>query len=306
MSHPSDFDLRAMDWLRYKQRYVKLSTYCYYGIIIKKHLAGSFDSIAGLKEENVQDFVFVKLKSGLARKTVSDIVTVLKAIVKYYSKSEGLPVPDWRIKLPSQTRRNKLQTFGMNEHRKLIRYLKENMDERNIGILLALCQGLRIGEVCSLTWDDIDLRGKTITIRHTVSRIYMPQAGKTSVVEDDPKTKSSNREIPVLKDIMPALKTLYRKSNGRYIVGDRNSPADPRNYREYYKRLLRSLGIGRHTFHALRHTFATRCVESGCDYKTLSSILGHSNISTTLNLYVHPDINQKKRCLEKMAKYIRI
>lgn len=79
----------------------------------------------------------------------------------------------------------------------------------------------------------------------------------------------------------------------------------PRTYRNYYKQLLKQLGIPDLKFHGLRHSFATRCIESQCDYKTVSVILGHANISTTLNLYVHPNMDQKKKCINKMFKSLK-
>ena len=69
-----------------------------------------------------------------------------------------------------------------------------------------------------------------------------------------------------------------------------------------YNSLMAKLDIPKLKYHGLRHSFATRCIEAGCDYKTVSVLLGHSNISTTLNLYVHPNMEQKKRCITKMFK----
>ena len=79
-----------------------------------------------------------------------------------------------------------------------------------------------------------------------------------------------------------------------YILTNEPLPTEPRTYRNYYKRLMEHLGIPKLKFHGLRHSFATRCIESNCDYKTVSVLLGHSNISTTLNLYVHPNMEQKE------------
>jgi integrase len=105
------------------------------------------------------------------------------------------------------------------------------------------------------------------------------------------------------KDLLKVLKPLKAIVNGEYYVltNDAN-PTEPRTYRNFYKQLLRKLDIPVLKFHGLRHSFATRCIESQCDYKTVSVILGHANISTTLNLYVHPNLEQKKRCLDKMSK----
>ena len=80
---------------------------------------------------------------------------------------------------------------------------------------------------------------------------------------------------------------------------------EPRTLRNYFHNMLRDLGIPKVRFHALRHSFATRCIASRCDYKTVSAILGHSSISTTLDLYVHPDLSDKKRCIDRLAKVMK-
>ena len=86
------------------------------------------------------------------------------------------------------------------------------------------------------------------------------------------------------------------------LIGNDEHPTEPCTYRNYYNSLMAKLDIPKLKYHGLRHSFATRCIEAGCDYKTVSVLLGHSNISTTLNLYVHPNMEQKKRCITKMFK----
>ena len=87
-----------------------------------------------------------------------------------------------------------------------------------------------------------------------------------------------------------------------YIVSNNLRPIEPRTYRELFKKTLIRLDIKPLKFHCLRHTFATRCVATNSDYKTISCILGHSSIATTMNLYVHPNSEQKKKCIEKMIR----
>lgn len=89
-----------------------------------------------------------------------------------------------------------------------------------------------------------------------------------------------------------------------FVLTNSEKPLEPRLYRRYYQNLMKQLGLPPMKFHGLRHTFATRCIECQCDYKTVSSILGHSNINTTLNLYVHPDICQKRKCIDKMMRSV--
>ena len=179
---------------------------------------------------------------------------------------------------------------------------------KNLGIYICLSTGLRIGEVCALTWDDINIELEIISIKRTIERIYIIDGEKrhTKLIINTPKTKNSIREIPITKELIRILKPLKKIVNGNYyILTNEAKPTEPRTYRNYYKKLMKDLNIPELKFHGLRHSFATRCIESNCDYKTVSVILGHSNISTTLDLYVHPNMEQKKKCIDKMFKALK-
>ena len=187
-------------------------------------------------------------------------------------------------------------------------YIISNFSFRNLCIYICLCAGLRIGEVCALTWDDMDVESGVIKINKTIQRIYVLDNGSnhTEVIIDTPKSKNSIRDVPMSKNLLKIVKPLKRVVNGRfYVLTNDANPIEPRTYRNYYSHLMRELNIPALKFHRLRHSFATRCIESRCDYKTVSVLLGHSNISTTLNLYVHPNMEQKKRCVEQMFKSLR-
>ena len=114
------------------------------------------------------------------------------------------------------------------------------------------------------------------------------------------------REIPLVKNLFRIFKSLMKVVNKDYYVLTNNTkPTEPRTYRNYFNKLLKQLDIPRLKFHGLRHSFATRCIESHCDYKTVSVLLGHADISTTLNLYVHPNEEQKRSCIDKMMRYMK-
>lgn len=106
----------------------------------------------------------------------------------------------------------------------------------------------------------------------------------------------------LIKLIKPLKKIV---NNEFFILTNDEKPTEPRTFRSYYQKLIKKLGLPNLKFHGLRHSFATRCIESKCDYKTVSVILGHSNISTTLNLYVHPNMEQKKKCVDQMNKLLK-
>lgn len=184
-------------------------------------------------------------------------------------------------------------------------YVKNHLTFRNLGILITLSSGLRIGEVCALKWSDIDLEKGVIHVRRTIQRIYVIENGtrKTQVLIDTPKTKGSNREIPMTKTLINMIKPLKKIVNDDFfILTNDEKPTEPRTYRSYYFLFMEKLGLPLVKFHCLRHSFATRCIESNADYKTVSVLLGHANISTTLNLYVHPNDEQKKKVINNVFK----
>lgn len=178
-----------------------------------------------------------------------------------------------------------------------------NFDFKNLGLLICLYTGIRIGEVSAIRWSDIDIDNNTLSIGRTLQRIYLD--GKTSIIEETCKTNKSIRTVPLCRVLIKFIKPLKRIVNSDfYVISNTEKPIEPRTYRIYYKKILGKLNLRIIKFHSTRHSFATRLIESKADVKTVSSILGHSNIATTLNLYVHPNNEQKKQSIEKAFKYI--
>lgn len=298
----------ALAWKSDKQRYVKQSTYAAYVLILENHLLPSFGDYESLSEKLVQEFVLQKLENGLCVKTVKDILIVLKMVMKFGVKNEWMNYCEWDIKYPTSETNKNLEVLTIAHHKKILDFIKENFTFRNLGIYISLTTGLRIGEICGLKWSDIDVCNETITVRRTIERIYIIEGDckHTELVINTPKTKNSCREIPMNKELLAMVKPLKKVVNNEfYVVTNEEKPTEPRNYRNYYYRLMKRLEIPRLKYHGLRHSFATRCIESNCDYKTVSVLLGHANITTTLNLYVHPNMEQKKRCITKMLKSLK-
>ena len=295
----------AAAWKEYKRPYVKQSTMAAYVLILENHILPTFGEDNSLPEQSVQAFVLHKIESGLSTKSVKDILIVLKMVMKFGVKKEWMTYYEWDIKYPPSSENKVLDVLSVTNHRKILNHIQSHFTFMGLGIYISLSTGLRIGEICALKWSDINVTDGILNVNRTIERIYIIEGEKkhTELVINTPKTKNSCREIPMNKELLGMLKPLKKVVNDDYyILTNDERPTEPRTYRNYYKRVMEKLDIPKLKYHGLRHSFATRCIEVGCDYKTVSVLLGHSNISTTLNLYVHPNMEQKKRCIDKVFK----
>ena len=295
-------------WKKDKQMFVKSSTIAVYTLHLENYILPKFGEKASVEETDVQDFVMDSIRRGLSQKTVKDMLIVLKMVIRFGAKKGWLQYQDWSIKFPTEQKKQELEVLSIGNQKRIMQYVIDNFTFRNLGIYICLSTGIRIGEVCALKWSDINLTSETISINRTVERIYVIDGDErhTELVIGTPKTKNSIREIPISKELMKLIRPLKKLVNDEYfVITNEAKPTEPRTYRNYYKQLLIQLGIPPLKFHGLRHSFATRCIESQCDYKTVSVLLGHANISTTLNLYVHPNMEQKKKCINQMIKALK-
>lgn len=293
------------EWKEEKKKYVKKSTYAAYQLLIQNHIKPYFGDLYKVNEEKVQQFVFDKLDAGLSEKTIRDIIIVLKMILKFGIKNGYLEYVQIDAKFPSKQEKKDLDVLSKADQKKFMEHLRNNFTFKNLGIFICLSTGMRIGEICGLRWCDVDTAEGVIKVRHTLQRIYIieGETRHTELLLDTPKTANSVRDIPMSSELLKMLKSLNKVVNENYyVISNDIKPIEPRTYRNYYKKLCRQLDIPELKFHGLRHSFATRCIESKADYKTVSVLLGHSNISTTLNLYVHPNKEQKKKTIDKMLR----
>lgn len=293
------------EWKEEKKKYVKKSTYAAYQLLIQNHIKPYFGDLYEVNEEKVQQFVFDKLDAGLSEKTIRDIIIVLKMILKFGIKNGYLEYIQIDAKFPSKQEKKALDVLSKADQKKFMEHLRNNFTFKNLGIFICLSTGMRIGEICGLRWCDVDTVEGVIKVRHTLQRIYIieGETRHTELLLDTPKTANSVRDIPMSSELLKMLKSLNKVVNENYyVISNDIKPIEPRTYRNYYKKLCKQLDIPELKFHGLRHSFATRCIESKADYKTVSVLLGHSNISTTLNLYVHPNKEQKKKTIDKMLR----
>ena len=302
-------------WLPRKRRQVKESTISVYIQAAEKHILPFFREypVGEITKRAVQKFVDEKLDSGLSVKSVRDFIIVLKMLVRFAADEFEIPIIDnWKLIYPSKNMANsspKLERYTPEEFKKIVNAAIENPSPCSLGILLSICTGMRIGEVCALRFSDIDLERKVIQVQRTLERITsVDEKGVingTKVVINEPKTISSRREIPIMKDIFPIVKKFAAIANPEYYICTMSDKyAEPRIFRTHYRQfVLEKAGVDKCIkFHGLRHTFASTLIENKVDVKTVSSLLGHSDVSTTLNVYVHPSEDIKRSAINSGLK----
>lgn len=299
-------------WMQKKKDYIKESTYSNYSNIISNHIIPELGNIklSNLNNKLIQEYLINKYKTGrldgnggLSYKTIRDIIAVVKSSLKYAIKEEMINNINLDFTYPKIGNKDKIYIMPKKDQERLITYIKQNEDSRSLGILLALYSGIRIGELCSLQWKDIDFKNNIMHINKTLQRIYIKdnKESVSKIIITNPKTHNAERDIPLNKGFADILKKYQTESNN-YILSNCDKWIEPRTYRRYFKKCLDKAKIGQINFHGLRHTFASNCIKLGVDYKTVSELLGHANVNITLNLYVHPQMSQKKKCIDLICK----
>lgn len=283
------------NWLYLTKHKTKYSTFVKYETIINNHIIPELGKInvSMLTAKRISEFTD-KLIDSFATATVNNILIVLEMGFDYAEEEYNIKCP--KISLLKQSKQE-MRVLSRSEQQTLIRYIRNNDNCFSFGILFALFTGIRIGELCALQWDDI--KDNKIHISKTMQRIKN-EDGKSTVMITEPKTDKSNRIIPVPTAIYELIEK-YRKSKG-YVIRQANGKfIEPRLMQKKFGEITTACGLENVNFHTLRHTFATRCIESGFDVKTLSEILGHTNVRTTLDKYVHSSFELKQKNMEKLT-----
>lgn len=297
-------------WLNANRIRLKGSTVRKYLYMVESHILPELGNrnVSTITSSVVNEFLDNKLKEGqlngngsLSASYVKTMAIIVEAALKY-TIAEGicppLKNPIYKPSIPKK----ELQVLTQDDQVYFEKMLIAEQNEVSLGTIIALHTGMRIGEVCALMWDDIDLENDIIHVRHTIARVKsMDGDNKTKLIIDTPKTISSKRDIPISSSLKPILMAAINNKKSMFVVSDNDSFVGTRTFEYRYKQMLKRNNIREFNFHTIRHTFATRCVEVGVDIKTLSEILGHSNVSTTLNTYVHPSMEIKRNQIEKLC-----
>ena len=297
-------------WLSHTFDRVKQSTYANYKSKIVTHIFPILGDVRYdfLTVEKLNRFVADKLRSGrvknggaLSERYVRDIAVLIKSGCGFAAKNHGFHNPAVNIELP-KPKTKELNLFSNDEQNKLVKSLLAGENLFHTGVLLSVYSGVRIGELAALTWNDIDLKNKKILIRRTLQRVKNfdeNSKGKTKLILTEPKSDTSRRTIPIPDCLMPILEKAKADSDS-YLLSGASKPVEPRTIQNRFKKILKNTELPSLNFHALRHLFATNCLQRGFDVKTLSELLGHSDATVTLKRYIHSSDERKRECMNKL------
>jgi len=298
------FDEATKDFLTKAKSKLKDSTFSRYTFICERHIIPYFGDIqlSKLNNETINNFIKHKQKCGglnggsISPKTINDIVSLLLQIVKSYCKF------DLDIGKPTY-KQAEISILTETEYNQLKNHLSIGTDSIKLGIIIAMLTGIRIGELCALKWENINLDTEVISIEKTIQRIKIAEHtsnAKTKIIIDTPKSNASVRVIPIPAILLHKLKS-FKSHDNSYLLTNSAHHIEPRIYQRHFKNHLKACNINDKKFHALRHTFATMAIARDMDIKTLSILLGHADVGFTMKRYVHPNMEHKRLQIEKLA-----
>lgn len=286
----------------------KDSTKCRYQFLIQNYIQPEWGNLPCMHLQNRMLLKFANAHCVLSKSYLNDILGIMIRCCKYMNKMYGCSFPQLQFLGGKSTKGGR--ESNMPEHtikRKDLQQLEDYLlahidDDTCLGILIAMYTGLRIGELCALRWADLDLNQGELYVRSTMQRVgRLDEDGRTSIQISSPKSLSSQRRIPLPVILISLLQDRQQEGHEYLIKGRHREYAEPRTVQYRFQAILKKCGIQPFNFHTLRHNFASNCLMQGFDFKSLSELLGHSNIQTTLSIYVHSDDTRKKLLMNQFS-----
>lgn len=280
---------------------IKQSTYSSYKSKIEKHIKPILGEIPLSKLTTIDLNTFMKnIQEKLMPSSVQSVFQVLKTGLFEAEKKNFVEKDLLKFILLPKIHKKRIRTLTSEEEQK-IRCLASK-EEKGLPVLLALETGLRIGEIAGLKWQDINFDNKTLVVNRTRQRIQDHEKHRTHVIEDTPKTFLSRREIPLSEKMIQRLRTRKIANVGEYVISFKNKPTEPRTITNYFKSIMKKLNLERVNFHSLRHSFASKCLEKGVSVAVVATLLGHSSVKTTLDIYANSNRNNERKAIELIAE----
>ena len=311
------YDQVLNEWMQHIHLQVKESTYSRYFHLVRNHIKPELGSyqLNRINSQLIERYVEQLLNNGrldgtggLSPKTVSDITAIIKSSMEF-ARYHNYNISCDLSRLSIKKNFHKIRVLSLQEQSDLTTILEQNTDFCKLGVLISLYTGIRLGELCALCWENIDMEQNILKISKTLLRIQNTDTRvhtKTKIIITEPKSQYSIREIPLPAFLMKLLSHYHQTSDAYVLTGQTDKYLEPRTVQNRFKSYIRDANLSDANFHSLRHTFATRCVELGFDVKSLSEILGHASVNITLNRYVHSSFGLKKDNMEKLSMIAKL
>jgi integrase len=291
---------------------VRPTTYRSYEGIIRLHLK---PTIGGVKLAKLQIAHVQQLVNDRPSRTGSLCRTVLRAALQQAMREGHVARNVAEFARPAKTPEIKRRVLSPEE---MTAFLSAAGVERLKPLLVVLLgTGLRAGEILALRWSDVNLKENTLQVAQAVSRVKRPGAERTELVLQPPKTTSGRRTLPLSPDVAHALKSWRSVQAGEHLfygpayeesgyvfTHPEGQMLGYRALTDMINRTAKRAEIPHVNAHALRHTFATRMVESGAEARMVQELLGHSNVVLTLNIYTHPSPERKAKAVAAIDRFL--
>lgn len=293
-------------WLTSRKSRIAESSYVKYHQVLDLHIKPQLGhcQLKEITNQTIDEFShYLIFSEGLAPKTAKDILVVLRSILK--STETHLPASHIPLEVVyPKIQKTEMRILSSKEQTVIMSYLMDNVDSCKYGILLAMVTGIRIGELCAMTWGNVSLPDLTIKVSATMQRLKeldTTKSAKTKVIISAPKSNTSFRVIPIPDFLEELSRKMYVADPSAFILTGCRKMMEPRTLQYRFEKCMAECDVADVHFHTLRHTFATRCVESGFEIKSLSEVLGHASTTITLDRYVHSSLSLKRENMNKVV-----
>lgn len=298
-----DYSGSVEDWLMHcmqqKKDQVKPSTLTTYQYKIEKYALPYIGHLPlrSLTKRTIQKWVEALEKGPLGSTTIHTVFKMIQrfltqAFKKGYLKTD----PCHDVRLPAKVTK-KVEPLTVQEQRKIEKVAAQEV--HGAPVLLALQTGLRIGELAALRWQDIDFSANLFHVRQTYQRILSEGKG-TELQLGRPKTRASERVIPLASGVKKWLLSWKPKGNQTFVFQVKDHPMEPRLITYHFKKICKKAGVSNCHFHKLRHTFATRLLEKQGTIAGISALLGHASTQMTLDIYTGSDLTERRKMLNRL------
>lgn len=293
------------NYIQVKEQVLKPSTIARYSNLFLNHIEKYFlnVTIQDVTNRKLQDYVDYLIKDKVTPIVIKESILLIRLSLKREAKFGEFAMPFIDLDIPVSEKKKNVETLTRIEEKQIINYILNGEKQKYCGVVLSLLTGMRIGEICALKWSDIDLKKRQINVNKTLQRICLKN--KKSIIQiGKTKTSSGSRYIPISNFLYDFLSSIKPTNRDTFFLTNSATSKEPRNYRKIYKTLLKKLKIKTTTFHALRHTFATRLIENKIDIKTISELLGHASTNITISIYVHSEYSTKRKAVRTLDNLI--